>query len=558
MCGGDGRGNAGCRIVPIKIAPGRSGSATSFDIARAILYAVARRARAVNLSFAGPGESALERAALYDAVTRGCVVVAAAGNRGSAAPQYPAAYAADGLCLQVGASDESDRPCAFSSFGPGLDVLAPGVDVWTTFMTYPSAAGARYPGYVAAAGTSFAAPFAAGAVGLLAAARPELTDTDFQRLIRESAHDLGPPGRDATTGWGRLDAAAALDAAEPALGIWHDEVGADVALACDHDTLIVGDPGPGTLSVLRGARPAWRFTCETVVALPDSFLGPVRVWPRVGGTMTVRPGFRLPYFAPWGEVAAATVDGSALPAGARAFTLRGDLYRVDDAALPPGDEDAWVPVPPDQARFGFTVIGRVDRPPSVRVLAPPPGAVVAAGESLAVRWQASDPDTVTAIEIWLAPARGAPIPLASLAGDRAAATVALPCAAESTAATLRVIARDERGRQHDAGAAEVALALRPGGCADVGAAPPVAALRARPNPAQGRVRFHGAGALRIAIADLAGRVVARITLDAASGEAIWDGRTSAGALAPPGLYLARAEPASASPALRIVWLGAPR
>src|SRR5439155_15884946 len=196
VCGGDGRANAGCRIVPIKIAPGRSGSATSFDIARAIRYATAVGARAVNLSFAGAGESAIERAALYDAVTRGCIVVAASGNRGSAAPQYPAACAADGLCIAVGASDESDRRCAFSSFGPGLDLLAPGTDIWTTFMTYASAAGAHYPGYVAAAGTSFAAPFVSGTVGLLAAARPELIDTDFQRLIRESAHDLGAPGPD--------------------------------------------------------------------------------------------------------------------------------------------------------------------------------------------------------------------------------------------------------------------------------------------------------------------------------------------------------------------------
>ena len=42
--------------------------------------------------------------------------------------------------LQVGASDERDRRVVWSSYGPGLDVLAPGVDIWTTFMTYPSGA----------------------------------------------------------------------------------------------------------------------------------------------------------------------------------------------------------------------------------------------------------------------------------------------------------------------------------------------------------------------------------------------------------------------------------
>jgi subtilisin family serine protease len=174
VCGGDGGDNAGCRIVPIKITSGHATAATSFDVARAIVYAVTAGARAVNVSFAGTGTSRLERLALSYAIERGCLVVAASGNRGASAgtqPQYPAAYAADGLCLQVGASDVWDRRAVFSSYGPGLDVVAPGVDIWTTFPTYPSAAGATYPGYVSVSGTSFAAPFATGVAGLLAARR---------------------------------------------------------------------------------------------------------------------------------------------------------------------------------------------------------------------------------------------------------------------------------------------------------------------------------------------------------------------------------------------------
>ena len=71
--------------------------------------------------------------------------------------------------------------------------MAPGEEVYTTFMTYPSFFGATYPGYVPASGTSFSAPHVAGAVGLLAAVRPDLTDNDFQHVIRESAHDIGAP-----------------------------------------------------------------------------------------------------------------------------------------------------------------------------------------------------------------------------------------------------------------------------------------------------------------------------------------------------------------------------
>jgi subtilisin family serine protease len=358
VCGGDGGSNPGCRIVPIKIAPGHSSLASSFDIARAILYATDLGARAVNLSFAGSGGSAVERGALYYAVTRGTIVVAASGNRGSAAPQYPAAYAADGLCIQVGASDESDRRVAFSSYGPGLDVLAPGVDVWTTFMTYPAASGLRLNGYTAAAGTSFAAPFVTGTVGLLAVLRPELSDTDFQHLIRESAHDLGAPGLDAETGWGRLDAGAALGGMTPELGVWHDEVAGGRLTLLGGDSLWVSESGPGTMSLLRGMHRAELYAVETTVTLPDSFRGPVRVWPRVGGTFTVRAGFNLLYWAPWCEVVETHSGG---------FTLRGYLYRVRDQELPAGSEDPWLPVPPDQARFGFTVIGPVERAPALGV-----------------------------------------------------------------------------------------------------------------------------------------------------------------------------------------------
>jgi subtilisin family serine protease len=534
VCGGDGGANIGCRIVPIKIAAGHTGYATSFDIARAILYAVDVGARAVNLSFAGSGPSALERAALYYAVTRGCIVVAASGNLGSATPQYPAAYAADGLCIQVGASDPFDRRVGFSSYGPGLDVVAAGVDVWTTFMTYPSAAGGHYNGYVAAAGTSFAAPFVTGTVGLLAAQRPELTDTDFQRLIREGAHDLGAIGPDAETGWGRLDAAAALRAVAADVGVWHDEVAGERLIACGADTLWVGDPGPGTFDLLHGAHRAERFEVETTVVLPDSFLGPVRVWPRVGGTFTVRAGFRLPYFAPWCEVTDVV---------AGRFTLRGDLYRVPDDELPAGSIDPWLPVPPDQARFGFTVIGRVDRPPALRVLAPAPGLGAVAGESLAVRWQAADPDTVTAVEIWLDAGDRPSRRLARVPGGARGASIVLPCPGSAGGATaLRVVALDEHGRQQDHAECLVPIDLGPGACPEEA---PVAALLARPNPFRDRVRFSAPrgdpAGVRLTVTDVAGRTVARVAVDPGSGAAVWDGRDASGRAAPPGLYLVRCE-----------------
>ena len=192
VCGGDGAGNAGCRVVPIKIAPDTSGEATTFDIARAIVHAADVGASAVNMSFAGEGPSRLERLALMYALTNGCVPVGAAGNSGfdpveALIPLYPAEYAIDNLAISVGASDQFDLRASFSSYPPGLDLVAPGSpNIYTTFMTYPSGAGQVYPGYAIFGGTSAAAPHVTGAVGLLAAARPELSDDDAQHVIREA------------------------------------------------------------------------------------------------------------------------------------------------------------------------------------------------------------------------------------------------------------------------------------------------------------------------------------------------------------------------------------
>jgi subtilisin family serine protease len=356
VCGGDGAANAGCRIVPIKVLPGHSGTASGFDVALAVLHATAVGARAVNLSLAGPAPSRVERLALQEAITHGCVVVAAAGNRGAvdgAAAQYPAAYAADGLCIQVGASDATGARAVFSSFGPGLDLLAPGVDIWTTSLTYRNAFGLTWPGVVVASGTSLAAPFVTGAVGLLAAVRPELTDTDFQHVLRETARDIGATGPDRESGWGRLDLAAALAAVRPEVGIWHDEVAAQTFEVLEIDTLVIGEGGFGTLDAVRGARRAERIAARATVVLPDSFLAVERAWTRVGGTTTARGDFRLETFVPWANV---------VPGSDRTLTLQGYLYRVLDTIDAVDGGALVVPLPQDQARFGFTVIGPVRRP----------------------------------------------------------------------------------------------------------------------------------------------------------------------------------------------------
>jgi subtilisin family serine protease len=539
VCGGDGNGNFGCRIVPIKIAAGHSGDASSYDIARAILYATQVGARAMNLSFAGGGQSAVERDALYYAITRGCVVVAAAGNRGASrqadAAQFPAAYAALGYCIQAGASDEYDQRTRFSSYGPGLDLLAPGVDVLTTFPTYPIANGTLLNGYVQVAGTSFSAPHTTGVVGLLAALRPELSASDFQHVLRESARDLAEPGLDQKTGYGRLDAARALASVAPSFGILHDEVAAATFIPGDVDSLIVGTSGPGLMDRIRHWPRARAIEARATVALPDSFLDSVRVWTTVQGTMTVAGGFRLPFFAPWSEI---------VERGPRSFTLRGFLYQLEDCLDCGGD--AHLPLPPDQARFGYTVIGRVDRPPTLEITAPLRSSVVVPGDTIELGLRASDPDRVTAIEAWLESSSSAPLLLARLDGDVARARMIVPCPPPfHGAGTLRLVARDEHGPWRDETAITVPIAIRLGSCEYIGLEPVTSA--ATPNPFRESVRIPASTSARLVIVDVAGRVVRREPRHPEEGGFTWDGRDDAGRRVAAGIYLARFEGERRSP-----------
>ena len=66
--------------------------------------------------------------------------------------------------------------------------------------------------YYRASGTSFAAPFVTGVASLLLSKNPELTAQEVTRMILQSAKDIDAPGVDQFTGYGRLDAVAALKA----------------------------------------------------------------------------------------------------------------------------------------------------------------------------------------------------------------------------------------------------------------------------------------------------------------------------------------------------------
>jgi subtilisin family serine protease len=210
--------------------------------AEAIRWAVENGARVINMSLGGTRDpldpsrdtySRLEADAVAFAVSNGAVVVAAVGNSSSRrAPGKYASYpAALPHVLGVSATDDTDGVPAFSNRDPIFnDIAAPGLEILSIL---PRDVTARFPAcaeqgysscgpdeYREAQGTSFAAPQVTAAAAVLLGLRPTLRAEQVAQILRSAAVDLSPEsgcdacaiGRDAVSGWGKLDMAAAIAA----------------------------------------------------------------------------------------------------------------------------------------------------------------------------------------------------------------------------------------------------------------------------------------------------------------------------------------------------------
>ena len=182
-----------------KLLVAKSGGARGFydfDIAQGIYWSVNNRAKAINLSLGARVDTRILRHAVDYAWDHGVVVVAAAGNDNTSRPNYPAAYE---HVISVSATDQLNRKARFSTFGPTVDVAAPGVEIWSTVP------GGRYD---VKAGTSMASPHVAALAGLLAA--QDRQAPQIRRRIQRTATDLGADGKDGIYGWGLINANRAV------------------------------------------------------------------------------------------------------------------------------------------------------------------------------------------------------------------------------------------------------------------------------------------------------------------------------------------------------------
>lgn len=160
----------------------------------------------LNLSFGtsqhdvDPAGPKPQEAVVRYAVLNGCTLVAASGNSGVAERFYPAALPD---VIAVGSVDDDGRRSSFSSYGDHVALCAPGENIVSAGLT----------GLRSGSGTSYAAPFVAGAAALLVARGRrhdrELSHTDIRSTLVASATPLaGSPANE--TGAGLLNVEAAV------------------------------------------------------------------------------------------------------------------------------------------------------------------------------------------------------------------------------------------------------------------------------------------------------------------------------------------------------------
>lgn len=272
----------------------------------------------------------------------GMVHFASAGNLSNPWLEYPASLPS---VLSAAAVKNTGTPAEFSNFGPDLDWVAPGKDIYTTDRT--GADGYTLGSFVFLSGTSFSSSYSAGVAAMFLSTHPGANADVVEEALRLTAVDLGDPGRDDRFGWGLVNAAAAVT--------WNP--------GCETTPAPLPEPNgviknrylsfvPGII----GRRAALRVKLLNLPPRFDSLVGesfwvgdPVEAVDSVSplSYFTVAKLGCTPVFRDWGDIELLNVTGPAIvPEGAYGVQA---VYEACDAAV---EDDYSVPLIMNTARWG--------------------------------------------------------------------------------------------------------------------------------------------------------------------------------------------------------------
>lgn len=189
-----------------------------------INYAVSAGANIINCSWSSSGTSSTNEAVISYALSKGCTIVAAAGNDGVSSVRYPAAYTG---VLAVASTDQGDPKSGFSNYGTWIDISAPGANIYNTV------ADTRVYYYLS--GTSMASPMVAGLLGLMKSHNPNLTRSQLEGCLLSSADNIDSKNSAyiGQLGSGRINAEKALQCVATSLiAVPKAQIQSSTTIAC--------------------------------------------------------------------------------------------------------------------------------------------------------------------------------------------------------------------------------------------------------------------------------------------------------------------------------------
>lgn len=163
-----------------------SGSGTTGSVLAGMNWAIANKCVVISMSLGSQAPvQAAYTAAGNSALSKGCLIVAAAGNAGSNQPT--GAPANSPSIMAVASLDANLNPSAFSCSGK-IQIAAPGRDVYSS-VPRPTRYGVK-------SGTSMATPHVAGCAALWAETSPNLRGMSLWNKLLQTAKPLAfPPAR---------------------------------------------------------------------------------------------------------------------------------------------------------------------------------------------------------------------------------------------------------------------------------------------------------------------------------------------------------------------------
>lgn len=176
-------------VLSVKVL-NSDGVGDSFTIAKGIILAVDQGSDIINLSLGGFSSSAAMDQAIQYAKSKDVLLVSAVGNDGTEGVLYPARHKD---VIAVSSVDAKSRVSSFASYGPEVDLAAPGVGIVTAWENNH---------FVEFSGTSIATAFVTGALAHELSKSPSQNKNVIIEALYSNLDEAEKPGKDIWAGRG--------------------------------------------------------------------------------------------------------------------------------------------------------------------------------------------------------------------------------------------------------------------------------------------------------------------------------------------------------------------